>query len=727
MVGKGFPTHGGIPHPRVNMKEILWQLDRFNTGIHTEPGKVTEPVGEYYANELLNLRVDDNGWLRTRQRIFASGASGADITGVAATDERLYVLRTDGLFVRDRDDLDTEYEVGLGAVGQSIVDLSGRISVVNRGNYDVVCSEGLDQGYLIDTQTRLAEGLGIRTPAPSESLTFTTSRTDDGDLTPGFYAYRFTWAAPGHTLGELESNPSEPFTVEIEDFEVSLDHNTITVTLPGLNPVDPPITHYRIYRTDMFEDRTLLTVDGRDDLKALTYRLVATWPLDESEYEDIIGQELWATGKELEFDNDVLPSDAKAITEYGGRIWAVAGDRLVYSDLKFGIPRYWAFPKLNEIRVDGSLLTFACEFRSNLLFGGRTGTWRLVGTSAADFDPDQISSVGAIDAYACVTSVEGVVFVSTAGLYITDGSTVQKISQPLNDIWKGKKTLRGAASFLPDNEILFSVRLENRIGASGHTDYQFKWEGTHWTRWDLPFDQIAGPIEEAADVAFFVANGRRVLYQLDWNEDYLGVGRLRIEIPDDHIIAFSDREDQQFDIGQFVRQSDPPQTLFQIQEDPDTPDIESLKLSSGAGTPASMVTADVDSAGNTDLQLHIDTTEFDMDRIAGAQITSGLEETLSWSYRSNQISGLELGVSNLKKIFKELRLNLESTSPVTLTFWTDEWRPVTKVIEEFDVGLEYVVEALDVRGRWLIFTLAGDGEITLKGVEVKIRVQSRKR
>ena len=184
------------------MQNYNWQLDNFALGMHTEPAKTQG--GERYAGEIQNLRIDSDGWLRERSKIVAVGSTGTqqNITGIAATPKHVFVLRADGkLYIRERDDLDTETEI------TGVSDLDGRISVVDFNTYIILTSEGTDQGYMVD----LREGenyqniqLGLDAPDPiaaPDSLGVTlvhsvpsgAESSGDGDLSDGSYIYTYAY------------------------------------------------------------------------------------------------------------------------------------------------------------------------------------------------------------------------------------------------------------------------------------------------------------------------------------------------------------------------------------------------------------------------------------------------------------------------------------------------------------------------------------------------------
>ena len=143
-----------------------------------------------------------------------------------------------------------------------------------------------------------------------------------------------------------------------------------------------------------------------------------------------MGEEERQEQEGLRFDNDRLPATAKTFTLYNDRVFVPNTTELRYSDLRFGKLALWAFPKTNAIRrpVD---CRFAKTYRELLLFGGRNGLWRLTGADPLAYNPDQLSNLGPIDAYATTTTEDIFGYISPAGLHTTDGIATQDISEPL--------------------------------------------------------------------------------------------------------------------------------------------------------------------------------------------------------------------------------------------------------------------------------------------------------
>ena len=143
----------------------IWRTENFSRGLHTKPARAGS--SETYAADIENLQVDGDGFLRLRPNFRTVGPGGANITGVAASEKHLFILRDDGkLYIREIADLDSETEV------PGAENMSGRLSVVSRfGNYAIITSEGTDQGYWVDLRDgkgRMARPLGLDKPSSDD-------------------------------------------------------------------------------------------------------------------------------------------------------------------------------------------------------------------------------------------------------------------------------------------------------------------------------------------------------------------------------------------------------------------------------------------------------------------------------------------------------------------------------------------------------------------------------
>ena len=498
------------------MQNFNWQLDNFALGMHTEPAKTQG--GERYAAEIQNLRIDSDGWLRERSEIMAVGSPNAqNITGIAATPKNIFVLRADGkLYIRERDDLDTETEI------TGVSDLDGRISVVDFNTYVIITSEGTDQGHLID----LREGedyagytLGLDPPTDAALVSASPGIYGQLEGVPaGFYQYKITYVRlydPLHTV--VAPDQDDPFL----DMESNANLGTSATVTEAQNAVTITIEHssnllvtgVRVYRNGggsseiyrLVKNVRFLSTDTRPG-----YR-----PKSGVNLIDIATEEEWAEGRQLRGDNDRIPAEVKQIFKYNDLIFAPAEDRLIYSDIQFGSLVPWAYPAVNEIRT-GEQVTFCAELREVLLFGGRGRLSRLTGTDEYNFNIDTLSHRGPLDGYSWNRLTEVLAYIGEGGFFVTDASSVKPLSDPsLNRIFKDRKLLTGSLVFLQDGDILFDFETPD-----GH--FQYKLEDGAWARWtDINIVQAATIIEKVSDVdqatLVLIADGTGQLKELNWN------------------------------------------------------------------------------------------------------------------------------------------------------------------------------------------------------------------
>ena len=572
------------------MQNYNWQIDNFALGMHTEPAKTQG--GERYAAEIQNMRVDSDGWLRERSAVQALGPNGANITGVAATPKHIFVLRADGkLYIRDRDDLDTETEI------TGVFDLDGRISIVDFNTYIILTSEGADQGFWIDLRDDdniVAYPFGFDGPGPSSITVAAVTEVPDGvdtelttsaryiryipgliiggtetvmrkltpaGLTPNrYYHYRWTYislASPNDPWYGQESNPSLEADVQQDETqrgilqtdagvpghsfifftigeEASATFGKITIAYQKY----PLATHIRIYRSNAFTDPLEATEptfpsagDRRDNiLENLTYRLIGEVDItdtiggsgsfsfydalhDGTSEDQFLGS--WSDAEMIRTDNDRLPEEVRSIHKYNDLIFAPAGDRLIYSDIRDGSLVPWAYPPANEIRT-GEQITFCAELREVLLFGGRGRLSRLTGTDEYNFNIDTLSHRGPVDGYSWNRLTDVLAYIGEGAFFVTNASDVQAVSEPiLNKVFKDKQLLTGSVAFLQDGDILYDFKtLDGR--------YQYKLEDGAWARWaDIDIVQVATIIERVNDqdcaTVVLIADGTGVLKELNWN------------------------------------------------------------------------------------------------------------------------------------------------------------------------------------------------------------------
>ena len=210
--------------------------------------------------------------------------------------------------------------------------------------------------------------------------------------------------------------------------------------------------------------------------------------------------------------NERLPPEVSQIHYHAGRIFAPVGDRLIYSDFDGTISKLWAFPKRNEIRrTRPGRVDFCASHREVLLFGGHDGLYRLTGLDPLDFDSDEISGVGPLDGYSWGTLKNSLGFVGRRGLYLTDASSVDSLSdEVLNGFFDAKVVQRGAVLFFEDDTMLFFVRLQSMDGRE-IADSFFLFDDRHWVRWS---GETA--TQFASNAGQFYVAGAANLKQIQW-------------------------------------------------------------------------------------------------------------------------------------------------------------------------------------------------------------------
>ncbi|MDE0323130.1 MAG: hypothetical protein OXN27_04350 [Candidatus Poribacteria bacterium] len=536
-----------------------WEQTQFR-GIHAQSAKTAD--GHLFAQDMENLRIDSEGWLQLRSDAIAIAPDGANITGVATTLRHVFTLRADGrLYVREGDTLASEIEI------TGVENLSGRISLVSFNTYVILTSEGADQGYIIDLregENYQAYPLGFSEPGPSSytvglvneipsnlNSKFHNKPNRGSELSENtYYHYLYTIVSlPDDKESPwygMESNPPQNELVDtlinginnisearglvysgvnaFNLFQFRENESFVKLTLNFVKPL--PATHIRIYRSNPIEnaiiDLSITEAERQRTIKQLfsnlDYRLVLEAEISQVsgtlDFYDGMSDADWAEGQRLETTNDRMPREVKQISEYNDLIFGAAGDRLIYSDLRQGVIVPWAFPKENDIRVQGSV-NFCGEINEVLLFGSRDGIWRLAGNTEYNFAVGQISNAGPIDGYAWSKIMDALAFVGEGGLFMTDASQVIRASETVLDgFFQDKKVIRGAVAFFKDGDVLYSVTLEDSHGNTA--DVQFKREDGYWVRWNLPFMQSASIVEGSLTLVL-VADGTGQLKRLDWN------------------------------------------------------------------------------------------------------------------------------------------------------------------------------------------------------------------
>ena len=320
-----------------------------------------------------------------------------------------------------------------------------------------------------------------------------------------------------------------------------------------VDPPDPQVTGINIYRsifykkdnegTDTDFDKLKKLIDddvANRDFSTLPFRKV--YYLSNDDADTVIdGVQVNADGDDEPFtgvngtktvytwtdgllhivnNNKRLPSEVKQFELHQNRIWGGAGDRLVYSDLNFGNLKLWAFPTRNAIRRSRTgRIDFVAEHREVLLFGGRDGLYRLIGTDASDFNSDEISRTGPVDGYCWSATINALGYVGENGFYLTDAATTEYVSKlAIDKFFENKRARRGAMLFFSDDTFLFTIGLQPVDSDEGITDYLFRYEDGYWSRWSGT--DIRQVVAVGADwTRYWLTDGTGELVELEWNEE----------------------------------------------------------------------------------------------------------------------------------------------------------------------------------------------------------------
>ena len=727
------------------MTPVPWEVTSF-TGIHTQPAKVEN--GEHYASDIRNLRIDGDGWLRLRSDAVAVGPDVSEgVTGIASTPRHFFILRNNGnVYVRDHDDTDTETQIEGILSG-----LEGRLSVVDFNTFVILTSEGDDQGWWVDMREDndnylQAYTLGFNAPTDGDSSLVVTDPSGIVDDLRIRYFYKITYSRQ-FTVEEgveeldlfngVESEASPAITVELRR---NLGGTTFIRLEDFLYPVGGQLTHINIYRTDA------LGADNEveeDDSEKYQYRKVASIPFDSDTFTDfgdsysvtpsdvLTVAYTWEDGELLRLDNQRLPAEAKSLTEYNGLIFAPAGDRLIYSDIRDGTLTQWAFPKVNEIRVEGRV-DFASELREVLLFGSRDGLWRLTGTDEYDFATGQLGSIGPIDGYAWSKTVDGLAFVGEGGLFVCDTAQVLKASDiALDDFFDNKTVIRGSVIYFKTNDILFSVSFQGRNELKAKFDVSMLPAGyanlsenqeniinisdaitslgapatmtistEEVTDTDNAISAVgvstsgnAGDGAASVTVTPNASNGVDALYLHLTAADITGGNkmtdiRIRLEQPDgfasvDYQFLLQDGRWLRWDLD-FIQSA----SLIEDGE------ATLVLVADGTGQTKEIKWNDLDTAVD-----------------------------IEWHWESQPLDGVQPGLANRKKRFRELRFNGEADNDMTLEVWPDESDDAIEVATDITARPDDLLDVrvpINRRGRRMRFKLSGTGPVKVQGLRLEM-------
>jgi hypothetical protein len=466
------------------MPGLVWSLSNFRLGVHTNPSEQNQ--SDLFAYDAKNVKSDADGTLVNRYAMSSVKAAGGTVTGLAvemvgSVQCVFYLLDTGELKL-----------LVLGGLDVSLVtdaNLTGKLSSL-KWSKDIVfiTSQGADQGYYIDLSAFVPPGVTTATIfqlgiTPVDASGINALETTGGAMATGFYYYRFTYIRHVDDLADTaplrgtidnlhESNPA----TDIIEEEVTGGNNAIDISLMPVS-ADPQVTRKGIFRSTV-QAAALLASQQAD----LTYYFVADVTNATTLYSDTFADASITGNRTLRTDNDRLPSSVTSITLHADRVFAASSDELRYSDIRSADLLPWAFPMDNNVR-QFSEVEFCTTYRGVVLFGGPNGVYRLTGTSAFDFDVDEISTVGPLDSGAWGVDKTLVYWVGVNGLYACDGVQVQRIDDALERYFFDMQTKAGSVVAFPNKDVLFIVYAD--LAAGGTATYGFLRKDTGaWEKWE---------------------------------------------------------------------------------------------------------------------------------------------------------------------------------------------------------------------------------------------------
>ena len=450
------------------MTPKLYNLTKF-FGINTH--LMTAEGGELFAQDIKNLRVNRWGQLTAQvpvkdaiTNVAWHAPDGESVKGIGTESDNIYFLWSNGrLFF------------GEGPTFIELVDienLTGRLSIQSLNKLVFFTSEGSDAAYQFDKTlppglgNRLsASTLSVQAPASGAAVSFDSSavtpipvgEVDDAlDLTGDQrFFYKITYAdASGNSLEAddpayvtIESPPSDRISASITYTNPSKTHINVPIISGIPAPTDTRIKWIFVYRSLGFHEITT------PDSEVQYYRAMRI-EVESGETSYSVNDANFAKERDIRYplgDLAVFPK-GKTLTLYNDRLWTTVESGLRSSDVRDGIPIWSNWPKAEIIPTQTKPI-FCGTVNRYLIFGGPNELWSLIGTSRYDYQINRIGSRGPVSPYAWGNISNAIGFVGTDGFYVTDGLTVQKISEPLDGFFDSEPNTDGLVVDVPQGTI----------------------------------------------------------------------------------------------------------------------------------------------------------------------------------------------------------------------------------------------------------------------------------
>ena len=148
-----------------------------------------------------------------------------------------------------------------------------------------------------------------------------------------------------------------------------------------------------------------------------------------------------------------------------------------------------------------------------MLFGGTNSLYRLSGSDISDFRSEKISGVGPLNSHSFGVLRNSLAFVGASGFYVTDGSSVENVSEPaLDEYFANQLVQNGSVVYLDDNSMMFYISARDR-GTLLVNDSLFVFNDKHWVRWNVRADQWA--VTKFLDNRYLFTDGTGRLKEID--------------------------------------------------------------------------------------------------------------------------------------------------------------------------------------------------------------------
>ena len=496
------------------------KLRNFSLGINSYPAS-TPGSNHTTARDVLNLRVDGDGYLRLAPGLERWQEFSSKVTGVAKAHDHLFILLEDGdLWVVTRASPDQPRRVGS-------TEMRGRLSIIDEfETFFLLTSEGADDpGYYFAVRMEDESGGSAgdlyplkyeQTPKP-QTFRITDRVEEDGPGHENSYKFFYLFAEVNVNDDVPEGSPASAFHAPVSEpilqgrIDSDEDKNW-RAFFDDIEFANPDTTHIYIYRSPQ------ITRDDEDYVPELTpgdafnifdknaffrvgqvLRGTRTWadnnvglgriPLEDEDEEEIPIRQEERDSLASAHILSGIPENTRSWKHFNGYNFVANGARLRFSEVDFGVLKHSVFPETNSINAPGDT-HFVESFDETLVFGDASHFHVLRGYDPSNFQVYQVASVGPVSGYAhAVLPSAGFGFIGAKGFHFFDGGQIKEISSPqLDRFFEGRRAVDGAVLPLPNSESLWSVEFDDL------TRYTFllnteRLDAPVWTRLSLFFDQ----------------------------------------------------------------------------------------------------------------------------------------------------------------------------------------------------------------------------------------------